>query len=64
LLNLTRQEKLVLIFLGAAALLGLAADLFFKNYCPAEKLFQSIIKAPPGNSKSILKTENRSSANP
>ena len=34
-LNFTKQEKLVLVFLGFAALVGLAANLFMKKSLPA-----------------------------
>jgi competence ComEA-like helix-hairpin-helix protein len=40
-LNLTKQEKLVLAFLGFAALIGFAANLYFKKSCPFNNSFPS-----------------------
>jgi hypothetical protein len=40
-LNFTKQERLVLVFLGFASLAGLVANLFFKNSCSIERLYLS-----------------------
>jgi len=41
-LNFTKQEKLVLVFLGFAALVGLGANLFLKKSCPLNNFYSSI----------------------
>ena len=41
-LNLTPQERAVLVFLGFAALAGLAANLCLKKSCPAGKLLSPV----------------------
>jgi len=45
-LNFTRQEKLVLIFLGAASLVGIGADLFFKRSCPPNNIYSAALVQP------------------
>ena len=40
-LNLTKQEKLVLLFLGFAALVGVGANWYFKNVRPLQNIYQA-----------------------
>ena len=41
-LNFTKQEKLVLVFLGFAALVGLGANLCLKKSCPLNNFYPAV----------------------